>query len=615
MQLTQSIGESRTYRIPLRWDGRNFAPNDDWVHFFIVKTNEDDPDDEALIEKASGGYGLVISGDDAVVTIIPRDTRGDAEAEPPVEPLTTGTKYWSVLSLHSVTGERRYPNSGTLELRQGRKQLDETAIPIYTTEDPAPLLKGETGDQGEAATIEVGTVTTVSPATPASVSNSGTSGAAVFDFEIPQGLKGDKGDTGDTGPAATLAQTAITAAITNKATFASDNSLLSETRHRGFTIHTVAGGGNYFVTNYEGRIALETTSFSTAMHYALDIANTGHRKRIHLSGGAVGSLDDATRPKFIVDAPIIISSSVIITGDEDNATIIEPAPDFHTNYPARSLFECGEIAFLGSYVVFKGLRIQSGAAAYGIAFYQVTQPKVWQCYLNSGVSGGILFGGSGFIFSAQVSDCDIQTARNAASGILVNHCSDLIVSRSTFRVGASGSPVCYGITVQGTASAVTISNNVFIRSVGPHPAIRVIAGRGINITDNCFRAYTTNFGSAIQFVPSVATTFNAFISGNLAAGSINNTTSHDLIFANADASSIALGDNFAPGFRAVADLTNAAFVVTGLFGVTPATIGAVASNPSGVTGAAVIGNAISLTQGQYDAIVTKNPSTLYVVMP
>ena len=51
--------------------------------------------------------------------------------------------------------------------------------------------KGDQGDPGLAATIDVGTVTSGAVA---SVTNSGTTSAAVFDFVLP---KGDKGDTGD----------------------------------------------------------------------------------------------------------------------------------------------------------------------------------------------------------------------------------------------------------------------------------------------------------------------------------------------------------------------------------------------------------------------------------
>lgn len=53
------------------------------------------------------------------------------------------------------------------------------------------LPKGDTGSQGSAATIAVGNVTKGD--TP-SVTNSGTTSSAVFDFVLPKGDKGDKGD-------------------------------------------------------------------------------------------------------------------------------------------------------------------------------------------------------------------------------------------------------------------------------------------------------------------------------------------------------------------------------------------------------------------------------------
>lgn len=47
-----------------------------------------------------------------------------------------------------------------------------------------------TGPQGDAATVEVGTVTTGAAGSPASVENVGTPGAAVFNFTIPAGEDG-----------------------------------------------------------------------------------------------------------------------------------------------------------------------------------------------------------------------------------------------------------------------------------------------------------------------------------------------------------------------------------------------------------------------------------------
>lgn len=58
-------------------------------------------------------------------------------------------------------------------------------------------LIAQKGDQGIAATIEVGTVTTLAAGSEATVTNVGSAEEAVFNFAIPQGAKGEKGDKGD----------------------------------------------------------------------------------------------------------------------------------------------------------------------------------------------------------------------------------------------------------------------------------------------------------------------------------------------------------------------------------------------------------------------------------
>ena len=60
--------------------------------------------------------------------------------------------------------------------------------------NPASVnIKGDKGDNGAAATIEVGTVTTGAAGSSASVSNSGTSTNAVLNFTIPRGTPGADG--------------------------------------------------------------------------------------------------------------------------------------------------------------------------------------------------------------------------------------------------------------------------------------------------------------------------------------------------------------------------------------------------------------------------------------
>lgn len=82
------------------------------------------------------------------------------------------------------------------------KSTGQTAT--FTVKNGTKGSQGETGPQGDAATVAVGTTTTGEPGTQASVTNSGTSAAAVFNFVIPKGEKGDKGDKGADGTSITV---------------------------------------------------------------------------------------------------------------------------------------------------------------------------------------------------------------------------------------------------------------------------------------------------------------------------------------------------------------------------------------------------------------------------
>lgn len=89
------------------------------------------------------------------------------------------------------------------------------SIDAGTTQRGAPGIAGKDGKDGEAATIQIGTVSTGAAGTSASVVNVGTENAAIFDFTIPQGAKGDTGVTGADGysPTATVTKSGDTATI------------------------------------------------------------------------------------------------------------------------------------------------------------------------------------------------------------------------------------------------------------------------------------------------------------------------------------------------------------------------------------------------------------------
>ena len=75
---------------------------------------------------------------------------------------------------------------------------------------PGPA--GPKGDDGLAATIQVGTVTTGAAGTNAEVTNVGTENAAVFNFTIP---KGDTGEAGSGGLSTIVAGTGTSSIVMN----------------------------------------------------------------------------------------------------------------------------------------------------------------------------------------------------------------------------------------------------------------------------------------------------------------------------------------------------------------------------------------------------------------
>lgn len=86
-------------------------------------------------------------------------------------------------------------------------------------------LKGDKGDSGEAATIQIGSVTTGNAGTQATITNSGTNNAAVLNFTIPKGADGINGTNGKDGVAASIQVGTVTtgaagtnASVTNAGT-------------------------------------------------------------------------------------------------------------------------------------------------------------------------------------------------------------------------------------------------------------------------------------------------------------------------------------------------------------------------------------------------------------
>lgn len=136
-QLNHTIGDNKTFEIPLRWEGRNFTPGSEWNLIWTLYSDADDPEGSILRQKETG-LGLVHSGNDALVTLVPQDTQGDAEEDPPIAAIAAGNYFWAVLAIKIADGTRRHVADGTYVLKAASTSLSTPSVPIYTSTPPSP---------------------------------------------------------------------------------------------------------------------------------------------------------------------------------------------------------------------------------------------------------------------------------------------------------------------------------------------------------------------------------------------------------------------------------------------------------------------------------------------
>lgn len=87
----------------------------------------------------------------------------------------------------------------TAVLKDGEMAYTKDDNKLYIGVDGKNTLMNIKGEEGDAATIEIGTIVTGAAGTEARVVNRGNQTAAVLDFRIPKGDQGEKGEKGDNG--------------------------------------------------------------------------------------------------------------------------------------------------------------------------------------------------------------------------------------------------------------------------------------------------------------------------------------------------------------------------------------------------------------------------------
>lgn len=153
MNLTQHIGDSKTHRIPLRWDGRPFVAGTAWSLIWTVKESTSLPDSQCVMQKASPALGIAVSGNTAEVEILRVDTFREEDHPSlgaPAFEAQAGDYLWDIRATE-LAGEFRTRTvaNGTLTLLPAVTQLTSPTGPIFTTEDPVLAITGPAGPAGQ----------------------------------------------------------------------------------------------------------------------------------------------------------------------------------------------------------------------------------------------------------------------------------------------------------------------------------------------------------------------------------------------------------------------------------------------------------------------------------
>ena len=189
MQLVQFIGDSKTHRVPLTWDGEDFMPGNAWSLIFTAKRSAHDQDVTAVFQKVSGA-GIEVTANNAEIEVVPSDTLA----------LTATLLVWDIQAQNLSTGEVRTVALGGLKLVRDVTRKTTSSVEIHTTQPGAPMA----GKSAYDVAVENGFVgseiewiaSLIGPVGPA-----GTQGVpGIAGPAGPPGVQGQPGIAGAPGP-------------------------------------------------------------------------------------------------------------------------------------------------------------------------------------------------------------------------------------------------------------------------------------------------------------------------------------------------------------------------------------------------------------------------------
>jgi len=127
MILTSKLGDTVTFRIPLRWGNRAFEPGGDWHLVFTAKSDTSVIDELAEIQIELGS-GIAEDGNRALVSILASHT----------EDLNPGILYWDIQAEDLDSDDIRTVASGSWLLRRDvtRGRRSTIGSDPYTYTDP-----------------------------------------------------------------------------------------------------------------------------------------------------------------------------------------------------------------------------------------------------------------------------------------------------------------------------------------------------------------------------------------------------------------------------------------------------------------------------------------------
>ena len=149
MKLSSKLGDTNTFRIPLSWGNDDFSPGANYTLTFTLKSDVNDLDAAAIVQKSTGGLGIEIDGSFADLTILRSDTFRDADYPNPGDPAyqtTAGTYYWDIQAdgIGDFDGDTRTVATGIFVLSRDITRGVGPSIPIYTTDPPSPSTVSNT---------------------------------------------------------------------------------------------------------------------------------------------------------------------------------------------------------------------------------------------------------------------------------------------------------------------------------------------------------------------------------------------------------------------------------------------------------------------------------------